>query len=1000
MADLIRISRFWILGSFAILFAQQARLLTPGTPVESSLAAGQINTHSVAVDAGQYLHIRIDARSGSLRARLVAPDGASVAIDDGTVLSLRYVTSQAAVLQVEVRLLGSSSVPSRYAITVSKLRSAIPDDDLRLQAVGEVQRAQQLQAGSAEEQHRQATVAYETALDLWRRTGEREAEIDTLSAMCAASRALDALQPLVCYGRLLTLARGREDRAHEAVALTRIGLIHMSDGGYGEALEAFRQALAATRALGHQHDEAILLSDIAMAYLVLREPQRAIDYYLQELPIWRKIGERNLEATTRLAIGAACEMSERPERGLSHYLQALGLYRALTDRRGAALALHHIGLLYFRIHQPAQGRTYSRQALAAWLDIGKPSAVDRSFIAQLYRHLDQPQEAIAGYEQAAAEWRKIGANAAAAGALTEIAAIQLGLPEWDAAMWNAREALALLDGMAQPVRRAKALYVLARAERTSGELTAALAHVRAALDIEESLRGTVAGPESRTSYSAGMREKYEFQISLLMELYRRTGNEGELADALYTSERARARSLMETLAEIHADIRQDADPALLDEERRLTAALDAQASRQAQLLAGRHTVAQAAEIEQEIRALETAYEETETRLRQRNPRYAALMRPQPLALAEIRQQVLERDTLLLEYSLGEDRSFLWAVTLDQITAYELPGRRAIEAAARKVHQQMAVPPGDTPPAQDASRVLARMLLHPVAAQLGSRRLLISTEGGLQYVSFAALPDPRTPRAPLVQTNQIVYLPSASTLATMRREMAGREPATKTLAVIADPVFSAQDPRVRQPAVRPVSGKVESFPRLWATRVEAGQIAAIAGGKSWTALDFDASRAMVTGGTLGSYRILHFATHGLLNEEHPQLSGLVFSLVDRSGRPQDGFLRAHQVYHLRLKADLAVLSTCQSALGKQIRGEGIVGLTRGFMYAGAARVVASLWRVPDAATAQLMRYFYAGMLQQGLSPAAALRAAQVKIARQPNWSSPYYWAAFKLEGEYR
>src|SRR5262245_22788913 len=119
MADLIRISRFWILGSFAILFAQQARLLTPGTPVESSLAAGEINTHSVAVDAGQYLHIRIDARSGNLRARLVAPDGASVAIDDGTVLDLRYVTSQAAVLQVEVRLLGSSSVPSRYAITIS-----------------------------------------------------------------------------------------------------------------------------------------------------------------------------------------------------------------------------------------------------------------------------------------------------------------------------------------------------------------------------------------------------------------------------------------------------------------------------------------------------------------------------------------------------------------------------------------------------------------------------------------------------------------------------------------------------------------------------------------------------------------------------------------------------------------------------------------------------------------------------------------------------------------
>lgn len=990
----------WILGSLAVLFAQQGRLPTSGQAIESALTRGETGTHGVAVEAGQYLHIRIDPRSGSLRARLIAPNGATVAVDEGTALDLRFVANEAAVLQVEVSLPGSASVPSRYSIAITESRPASSDDRLRIQAAAEVQRAQGLQAGNAEASLRQAMAAYETALDLWRRTGEHEAEADTLSAMCGASRAFEALQPLECYARLLALARSREDRAREAAALTRIGLIHMSDGGYGEALEAFQQALAATRALGNQHDEGILLSDVAMAYLVLREPERAADYYLKELPIWRRLGERKLEATTRLSIGAAYEKSETPQRGLSHYLQALELYRVLADQRGSALALHHIGLLYFRIHQPAQGRTYCHQALAAWLGMGRPSAVDCGYIAQLYQHLNQPREAIACYEQAVAEWRKNGGNAAAAGALTEIASIQLSLGQWDGATRNAREALALLDGMTQPVRQAKALYLLARAERAAGDLKAALEHARAVLDVEESLRGAVSGPASRTSYSTGMREKYEFQIALLMDLYRVTGSDGELAEALHTSERARARSLMETLAEIHADIRQDADPALLDEERRLTAALDVQASRQAQLLAGRHTAAQAAEIEQRIRALETAGEENETRLRRRNPRYAALMRPQPLTLAEIRRQVLDGDTLLLEYSLGEERSFLWAVTLDQITAYELPRRSVMEAAARKAYQQMAVAPGETSTAPDARLALARMLLRPAAAQLGSRRLLISTEGALQYVSFAALPDPRVPGRPLVQRNEIVYLPSASTLATIRREMAGREPAPKPLAVIGDPVFSARDPRVRQSTVRPASDSVESFPRLWATRTEAGQIAALAGAKSWTALDFDASRAMVMGGGLGSYRILHFATHGLLNEEHPQLSGLVFSLVDSSGRPQDGFLRAHQVYHLRLNADLAVLSTCQSALGKQIRGEGIVGLTRGFMYAGAPRVVASLWRVPDTTTAQLMRYFYAAMLQQKLSPAAALRAAQVKISHQTNWSSPYYWAAFKLEGEYR
>jgi CHAT domain-containing protein len=194
---------------------------------------------------------------------------------------------------------------------------------------------------------------------------------------------------------------------------------------------------------------------------------------------------------------------------------------------------------------------------------------------------------------------------------------------------------------------------------------------------------------------------------------------------------------------------------------------------------------------------------------------------------------------------------------------------------------------------------------------------------------------------------------------------------------------------------------QEFPRLPFSRREAEAIVAAAPrGESIKALDFEASRDTATSADLSNYAIVHFATHGLLNSNHPELSGIVLSLVDQNGKSQDGFLRLHEVYNLRLPAELVVLSACQTGLGKEVRGEGIVGLTRGFMYAGAARIVASLWKVNDAATAELMKRFYQRIFAKGLRPAAALREAQVEMWKDGRWRLPYYWAPFVIQGEWR
>jgi CHAT domain-containing protein len=267
---------------------------------------------------------------------------------------------------------------------------------------------------------------------------------------------------------------------------------------------------------------------------------------------------------------------------------------------------------------------------------------------------------------------------------------------------------------------------------------------------------------------------------------------------------------------------------------------------------------------------------------------------------------------------------------------------------------------------------------------------------------------------------------------IREETQGREAPKNSVAVLADPVFAIDDPRVGSNARRIDAGSagfqaaadadrtdvtyvaralrsagalgdtgVPRLSRLPFSREEARAIGALApAAQRLEATGFDASRATATSGVLGAYRFVHFATHGLLNGEHPELSGLVLSLVDRQGNTQDGFLRLNDIYNLRLPAEVVVLSACQTALGREIRGEGLVGLTRGFMYAGARRVVASLWQVDDLATAELMRLFYRGMLKDGLRPAAALRAAQRELARQPQWGSPYFWSAFVIQGEWR
>jgi CHAT domain-containing protein len=576
-----------------------------------------------------------------------------------------------------------------------------------------------------------------------------------------------------------------------------------------------------------------------------------------------------------------------------------------------------------------------------------------------------------------------------------------------------------------------------------------LAEAQTAIDIAVNMAETwftsTNGQQASGPFSATAGSAFEMGIRLQMQLLRLEPWAGHEVKALQLSEAAHARILAEVLKQPAVGTANGARPQVPELERALQNELDPERDgcpKQAEgEKAGDHLIADRVELGT-IRSIDI---DVQNRITPPNALYAALMQPQALDLRRI-QDLLDRNTLLLEYSLGDERSYLWAVTDSEMKAYPLPGRTEVETAARAVYDLLADSEGAGRSASAWSANYAKaaarssqILLGPVASQLGNKRLLVVPEGALQFIPFSALPEPMslrnrgTTRVPMVVKHEVIDLPSAGALAALRNEIERRKPAEKAIAVLANPVFDKDDYRVKAPktaiassdkqttvavpesterakdlsdlrrALRGVTLSVDEshLPPLPSSKDEADAISKLVPDQqALIATDFKANRPMATGPELSQYRIVHFATHALLNTEHPELSGIVLSMVDEKGQPQNGFLSLGDIYNLKLPAELVVLSACNTALGRDIKGEGLIGLTRGFMYAGAARVISSLWKVDDEASSELMRRFYQKMLKEGERPAAALRFAQVEMLNTRRWSSPRHWAGFILQGEWK
>lgn len=888
---------------------------------------------------------------------------------------------------------------------------------------------------------KRALELFNQALALNRAIGDRAGEADTLNYLAVAhqlvgdyQRSLDLLKDV----RLKVSELG--DRRREATLLNNICVLHNDLGEYKKAIDFCDQSISIRRELKDGFGEAIALSNVGNTYSSLGEYQKALDFYHQSLAIHKSLSQLHSEAILLNNIGWVYGTLGEYEKAIGFYNRAWEIFRAEGDQYREANILSNIAVNYADLKNFRKALEINLQVLSLRRAQGSRDgeALTLNNIAGCYSKLGERQKALDYYNQSIALHRAVGNPRQLASALKNTGVLYRDLGEDQKALDHLNEALKLARAIGDRNNEAAVLAHLARVERDRGHLLEARGRIEEALAAVESLRINIKSHQLRSSFFASVHRYYEFNVDLLMRLHKEHPLEDFDARALQAGERGRARSLLELLMEAGTDIRQGVDPTLLDRECRLRQMISERADRQMRILSDPHTDEQATAAAEEIDALIADYEQVETQIRQTSPRYAALTTPLPLTLKEI-QQELDDETILLEYALGEEKSFLWAVTRNSFKSFELAKRTEIEREAKRVYELLTVRNqsiSNEKPEQrrqrleradaeypKASATLSQMLLGPVAAELEKKRLLIVADGMLQYVPFAALPSPVAPDTaslePLVVDHEIVSLPSASVIAALRQEAADRKPTSKTLALLADPVFSTNDPRVQVSSKGRATMVEASFPiagtgrsagdlgsvdlaRLRFSRLEADEIARFAAGKmKLEALDFAASRALAMSAEIGQYRIVHFATHGLINNSRPELSSIVLSLVDERGRPQNGFLRLYDIYNLKLGADLVVLSACRTALGKEIKGEGLVGLTRGFMYAGAPRIVASLWSIDDSrATAELMKRFYQGMLGEGLRPAAALRDAQVSMWREQRWRAPHYWAAFTIQGEWK
>ncbi len=820
------------------------------------------------------------------------------------------------------------------------------------------------------------------------------------------------------------------------MALSVRARCHYFNEQYEASLAAYQEAAALCEALQLGGCSANLGISIGRLYRTLGQPQKALEAFLNAIRRAEAEQTPSTQITALVDLAALYSWLGDTANALPRIDQAEALMRSAGAEPNRAV-LQTLGTILLENDRFAAASARLQQALDQ-IPQGAPNAAYGMILLRL------GEVALRQSNLQQAEIHLVDA----AGVFEEIVHPVGGMEShlllgrtldaegrMEEAWGHLTKGLELAEYLGDAHAEIEALFLQAEHEHRQGRFHASLERLADAEARAERLLSQKQVLYLRELSTASLAPLYRLTIDVLMHLDQQEPGRGYARRAFETSERSRVRALLtmlqtRNLADHHATAEQIALRAAL---RREIEGLIQSLRIDPQEDAAKHSALLYAQFK-----LQTLQEE----IFAQNPSYPRLLAMEAVTVEQIQQEILDPNTVLLEYSLGDERSFLWKVTQDSFQTFELPARQVIESRARETYA-LLIAPGETTTKNGVStwdavkraksqypsvaRKLSEMLLGPALEEItDEQRLLVSAEGALLYIPVAALPDPRyTGRKPswepILLRNEVGYLPSAASVPLLRRTP-WQLPKAPRVTLVTDPVYSLTDSRVLDlsdavtrnshhllaprrglsPTPQRQSIDLHNLPRLPGSATEGNSIRAGEGSALFTLLEgHQATLRQILGPPLESADIVHFAVHGLLDDRNPLLSGLALSSVDRNGNAIDGFLSLHAISNLQSQAQLVTLSACRTALGKEIQGEGLIGLTRGFLYAGVPRVVASLWQVGDQQTADLMPRFYQRMLQQGERPGEALRQAQIEIWQQEeDGSSPYNWAAFIVQGDWQ
>lgn len=908
-------------------------------------------------------------RAGHLRLKLNLPAEALITFQES--LSLAEQLDDPAAETDALNGLGAAHIHSgKYTDALPLIQKAVGLSEQHNYARGRAEALLLLSECENRTNHSQALKTASDALALWQTIGDNRGIIRSHLAIGTYHLAQNSLEDASQSNetaRGLASTGGFKDL--EAGALINLGFTAYRRGAWHTVTRFLWQAGKLVDAEAEPFRMAQISTSIAEAYIESGLPEVGLPKYYEALEYIRKARKPRDEIVVKWGIGRALYFSGNYTEALTTFSETLDQTKSIKEPVLMAMCHDFLGR--------TQGALKNHSAALEHLEI----AFD------LYTTAENPMEAA----RTRALMGQVYENS---GRLAEAEEFY-------------RQALQQFDRHSDRVNQSATLFALGRLEMKSNDYEAAEGHLLQSIEATENMRRMSRSRDLTASFSATVHDRYQQYVQCLMRNHLDPGERERVVRAFETSESARARSLAELLRVSDTNLLSNIDPELAKQERNLRQSLRIKEDERVALLRKEYEKSQLDKLDAELERLNNEYQAVVTTINQRYPAFEQLTQPRGWDLSRIQEEVIaDDDTLLLEYLLGPEKSYVWAVTRNDITSHELPSQEAIGEAVKAVYELLKTPQKpDDQRLDQATRALARIILSPVASQLHKRQIIVAADGVLNYIPFQILPVGPTAE-PLVAQHEVINVPSATILGELRKEAGRRGVRSKVLAAFGNPVFAEQKQNEQVVATRSIEIEGDTVdPKtlgrlFYAAREIANLREVVSDGQTFAATEAEATRDQLLAMDLSQFAILHFATHGLLRPGSPENSGLVLSTLNRENQTVEGFVRLQDIYSLRAPVDLVVLSACQTGLGKHISGEGLIGLTRGFMYAGATSVVASLWKVEDEATAELMKRFYTEMLKNGKTPAEALRLAQNSIRQEPQWSAPHYWAGFTLQGEYR